>query len=65
MDISAFGMATDADGNPVTASCSQGVPMTCDDADPAASCQGLTEPFCAYLKLGTQEIVSCAQRCTP
>jgi hypothetical protein len=67
MDLAARGfMATDGDGNPVTASCSMGAAATtCDDADPAATCAGLSEPFCAHLKLGAQEIVSCAQRCTP
>lgn len=66
MDIAALGFkATDADGKPVTASCSMGAPTTCDEADPAASCEGLSKPFCAYLKLGAQDIVSCAQRCTP
>ena len=66
MDIAALGfMATDGDGKPVTASCSMGAPTTCDDADPAASCEGLSKPFCAHLKLGAQDIVSCAQRCVP
>lgn len=66
MDIAALGvMATDGDGKPVTASCSMGAPTTCDDADPASSCEGLSKPFCAHLKLGAQDIVSCAQRCTP
>ena len=66
MDIAALGfVATDGDGKPVTASCSMGAPTTCDDADPAASCEGLAKPFCAHLKLGAQDIVSCAQRCAP
>jgi hypothetical protein len=66
MDIAALGvMATDGDGKPVTASCGMGAPITCDESDPAASCQGLSEPFCAHLKVGSQELVSCAQRCTP
>jgi hypothetical protein len=67
MDIAALGfMAVDGDGNPVTASCSKGAsPTTCDDADPAASCEGLSKPFCAHVKVGAQDIVSCAQRCAP
>lgn len=65
MDLSAFGTATDGDGQPVTASCSNGAQMACDDADPGASCQGLSKPICAHLEIGGQEIVSCAQRCAP
>ena len=66
MDITALGfMATDGDGNPVTASCSMGAQTMCDDADPAATCKGLSKPFCAHLKVGAQNIVSCAQRCSP
>lgn len=66
MDIAATGfMATDGDGKPVAASCSKGAPIACDDSDPAASCEGLSEPFCAHLKVGAQDIVSCAQRCKP
>ena len=66
MDIAALGLkATDGDGEPVTASCSNGAQTACDDADPAGSCEGLSEPICAHLMLGGQEMVSCAQRCTP
>lgn len=67
MDIAALGFtATDGEGNPVGASCSMGLtPQPCDEGDPAGSCPGLSEPFCAHLSLGGQELVSCAQRCTP
>jgi hypothetical protein len=66
MDIAALGIeATDGDGEPVRASCSKGGIMPCDDADPASSCEGLIKPFCAHLMAGGQNIVSCAQRCSP
>jgi len=66
MDIGALGYeAKDADGNAVRASCSMGGIMPCDDADPGATCEGLSSPFCAHLMIGGQTIVSCAQRCAP
>jgi hypothetical protein len=66
MDLAVLGLAaTDAEGNPVTASCSMGGPIPCDDDDPTSTCKGLTKPFCAHLSVGGQKIVSCSQRCSP
>ena len=67
MDIAKLGYAAmDVHGDPVGASCSMGAAiMACNDADPGASCPGLSDPLCVHLKLGGQEIVSCGQRCTP
>jgi hypothetical protein len=65
MDLSAIGEATDGAGDPITASCSMGGIMPCDEADPRSSCAGLPKPVCVHLNVGGQAIVSCGQRCTP
>lgn len=65
MDLSAIGEAKDGKGAPISASCSMGGIMPCDEADPAASCAGLPKPVCVHLNVGGQAIVSCGQRCSP
>lgn len=65
MDLSALGGAKDGAGEPVNASCSKGGIMQCNEADPSASCAGLTDAICVHLSVGGQEIVSCGQRCAP
>lgn len=65
MDLSALGGAMDGQGGAVTASCSMGGIMPCNEADPATSCAGLTTPICVHLNVGGQAIVSCGQRCAP
>ena len=63
-DLSAIGEATDGDGQAITASCSKGGIMPCDEADPASSCTELPDAICVHLNVGGQAIVSCGQRCT-
>jgi len=65
MDLSALGGAMDGAGEPVSASCSKGGIMPCDEADPASSCAGLPAAICVHLSVGGQSIVSCGQRCEP
>jgi hypothetical protein len=65
MDLSGFGGATDGAGAPVTASCSMGGIVPCNDADPTASCSGLTNPVCVHLNVAGMAIVSCGQPCSP
>ena len=65
MDLSALGGAMDGAGGAVNASCSMGGIVPCDDADPASSCAGLTNPICVHLTVGDMAIVSCGQRCSP
>jgi len=65
MDLSALGGAMDSAGEPVSASCSKGGIMPCNEADPSASCTGLSDPICVHLNVGGQAIVSCGQRCEP
>jgi hypothetical protein len=58
--------AVDGSGNPVTASCGNGAASAaCDDADPASTCPGLTNPICAHVSIAGTNVVSCGQRCTP
>ena len=64
MDLSTIGEASDGKGASITASCSKGGIMPCNEDDPAASCTGLPDPVCVHLNLGGQKIVSCGQRCT-
>jgi hypothetical protein len=66
-DLSSFGAtATDGAGNPVTASCGNGAPSaSCDDANPASTCPGLTTPICAHVSVAGMQLVSCGQRCIP
>ena len=65
MDLSAIGEATDSKGAAVSASCSTGGIMPCNEDDPAASCTGLPNPVCVHLNVGGQKIVGCGQRCSP
>jgi hypothetical protein len=65
MNLSALGGGMDGAGAPVNASCSMGGIVPCDDADPTASCSGLTNPVCVHLNVGGMALVSCGQRCNP
>jgi hypothetical protein len=67
IDLSSLGaMAVDGAGKPVTASCGMGAPSSsCDDANPASTCPGFTNPLCAHVSVAGMQIVSCGQRCTP
>ncbi len=67
VDLSTLGAtAVDGSGNPVTASCGMGAASAaCDDANPASTCPGLTNPICAHVSVAGMDIVSCGQRCTP
>jgi hypothetical protein len=58
-------VAMDQNGNEVTASCGNGAQTTCNDANPASTCAGLVNPFCAHLDVAGTSVVSCGQRCTP
>lgn len=65
-DLGSLGFAaTDGHGNPVKASCGNGAPTDCNDADPKASCAAFSNPICAHVDIGGSEIVSCGQICTP
>ena len=57
----------DAAGQPVPWACSDGKMMltTCDDADPKASCTGLTAPLCMHIKIAGMDLTTCGQRCMP
>jgi|GEM_PF-4394061 len=65
MDLSQLGSAMDGAGAPVSASCSMGGIVPCNDADPISSCSGLTNPVCVHLNVAGMAIVSCGQRCSP
>lgn len=54
----------DQNGRPVAGgSCSMGGLIPCDDADPAGSCAGFTEPICVHLNFSGMNLVTCGQRC--
>lgn len=64
-DLSSLGAsATDGAGNPLTTSCGNGMLVDCKDDDPAATCEGLTQPFCAHVTVAGMDLVSCGQHCT-
>jgi len=55
---------TDQSGRPVTGgSCSMGGLIPCDDANPAGSCTGFTDPICVHLNFSGMNLVTCGQRC--
>jgi hypothetical protein len=65
-DLASTGfIAKDGAGNEISFSCGNGELVECDDANPAASCPGLTNAFCAHVDVGGSEITSCGQLCTP
>jgi hypothetical protein len=57
--------AKDQNGNAITTSCGNGDLAECNDANPAASCPMLKNPFCAHLTFAGTAVVSCGQACVP
>ncbi len=57
--------AKDQNGNEITFTCGNGALAECNDANPASSCPGLTNPFCAHLEFAGTPVVSCGAACTP
>jgi hypothetical protein len=57
---------TDATGAALQFTCGKGMDLvTCDDANPQASCPELPNPICIRISIAGMNLVGCGQRCTP